>query len=124
MSTPARKTCLICIDGWGVTDEDKGNAVLHAETPVMDAFAKGEMNNAYATLDASGLAVGLPEGLMGNSEVGHQNIGAGQVVFQDIARIDVSLKVYTRSLSSPHTLSPYPVAPLVKPCSRFWSECV
>ena len=57
-----------------------GNAIFHADTPVMDAFSK--KSNQYLTLDASGLAVGLPEGLMGNSEVGHLNIGAGTVVYQ------------------------------------------
>lgn len=58
-----------------------GNAIHHAETPVMDAFAAGQ-DCAYTTLDASGLSVGLPDGLMGNSEVGHLNIGAGRVVYQ------------------------------------------
>ena len=55
-----------------------GNAIKNAETPVMDALTKGE----YLTVDASGLAVGLPVGLMGNSEVGHFTIGTGRVVYQ------------------------------------------
>ena len=55
-----------------------GNAILNAETPVMDELSRGE----YLTLDASGLSVGLPEGLMGNSEVGHFTIGTGRVVYQ------------------------------------------
>ena len=54
-----------------------GNAIANATVPVMDAFCAGE-KNAYTTLDASGLSVGLPAGLMGNSEVGHLNIGAGR----------------------------------------------
>ena len=58
-----------------------GNAIANATVPVMDAFCAGE-KNAYTTLDASGLSVGLPAGLMGNSEVGHLNIGAGRVVYQ------------------------------------------
>ena len=58
-----------------------GNAIANATVPVMDAFCGGE-KNAYTTLDASGLSVGLPAGLMGNSEVGHLNIGAGRVVYQ------------------------------------------
>ncbi|CAH3153222.1 unnamed protein product, partial [Pocillopora meandrina] len=55
----------------------------------MDAFCTGQ-NNAYTTLDASGLSVGLPAGLMGNSEVGHLNIGAGRVLYQDIVRINMT----------------------------------
>ena len=55
-----------------------GNAIKNADTPVMDALTKGE----YLTVDASGLAVGLPAGLMGNSEVGHFTIGTGRVVYQ------------------------------------------
>jgi len=58
-----------------------GNAIANATVPVMDSFCAGE-KNAYTTLDASGLSVGLPAGLMGNSEVGHLNIGAGRVVYQ------------------------------------------
>lgn len=57
-----------------------GNAIKNAETPVMDALAKAE--GEYTTLEASGLAVGLPAGLMGNSEVGHFTIGTGRIVFQ------------------------------------------
>lgn len=57
-----------------------GNAIKNADTPVMDALAQA--GQAYTTLDASGLAVGLPEGLMGNSEVGHFTIGTGRVVYQ------------------------------------------
>ena len=56
-----------------------GNAIANAATPVMDELCKGD---GYVTLDASGLSVGLPDGLMGNSEVGHLNIGAGRVVYQ------------------------------------------
>lgn len=58
-----------------------GNAIANATVPVMDKFCLGQ-SNAYTTLDASGLSVGLPAGLMGNSEVGHLNIGAGRVVYQ------------------------------------------
>ena len=73
------KACLIVIDGWGNSDEKKGNAILNANTPVMD-----NLTQTYPTvpLAAHGLAVGLPDGLMGNSEVGHLNIGAGRVVYQ------------------------------------------
>ncbi|KAJ0155781.1 putative 2,3-bisphosphoglycerate-independent phosphoglycerate mutase [Colletotrichum tanaceti] len=67
-----------------------GDAITNAETPVMDAFAQSK--TGYCELEASSLAVGLPEGLMGNSEVGHLNIGAGRVVWQDVVRIDQTIK--------------------------------
>lgn len=67
-----------------------GDAITNAKTPVMDNFAKSA--TGYTELEASSLAVGLPEGLMGNSEVGHLNIGAGRVVWQDVVRIDQSIK--------------------------------
>lgn len=86
---PKASVCLIVIDGWGVSEEVHGNAVANADTPVMDEFAKQGANGHYLTLDASGLSVGLPAGLMGNSEVGHLNIGAGRVIYQDIVRINL-----------------------------------
>jgi 2,3-bisphosphoglycerate-independent phosphoglycerate mutase len=91
------KCALICIDGWGIPGErspPEGNAILNAETPWMDEFAKDGSKYAqgYTELEASSLAVGLPEGLMGNSEVGHLNIGAGRVVWQDVVRIDQTIK--------------------------------
>ena len=77
-------TTLIIMDGFGLSDEVKGNAVRGANTPVL-----GRLNGEYAhtRLSASGLDVGLPAGQMGNSEVGHTNIGGGRVVFQDLPRI-------------------------------------
>ena len=63
-----------------------GNAIANGTVPVMDKFCAGH-DNAYTTLDASGLSVGLPAGLMGNSEVGHLNIGAGRVLYQVKAMI-------------------------------------
>ncbi|KAI8067540.1 2,3-bisphosphoglycerate-independent phosphoglycerate mutase [Gongronella butleri] len=85
------KVCLICIDGWGVSTEKdpKGDAIRNAQTPVMDAMEK---DDAYVDIAAHGRAVGLPDGLMGNSEVGHLNIGAGRVVYQDIVRIDLTME--------------------------------
>jgi 2,3-bisphosphoglycerate-independent phosphoglycerate mutase len=79
--TPQNKACLICIDGWGISDKaDKtGDAIRNAETPVMD---KLEKEDPFVPISAHGLSVGLPDGLMGNSEVGHLNIGAGRVVYQ------------------------------------------
>lgn len=81
------------IDGWGIPTSESpanGDAIAAAETPVMDGFAKDPAG--WVELEASSLAVGLPEGLMGNSEVGHLNIGAGRVVWQDVVRIDLAVK--------------------------------
>jgi 2,3-bisphosphoglycerate-independent phosphoglycerate mutase len=81
------------IDGWGIPSEESpkdGDAIAAADTPVMDAFSKSP--TGFTELEASSLAVGLPEGLMGNSEVGHLNIGAGRVVWQDVVRIDQAVK--------------------------------
>ncbi|KAH7055805.1 BPG-independent [Macrophomina phaseolina] len=92
-----QKAVLIVIDGWGVasaTSPKEGDAILAAETPVMDEFKRpgSEITQGYTEIEASSLAVGLPEGLMGNSEVGHLNIGAGRVVWQDVVRIDQTIK--------------------------------
>lgn len=85
------KVCLIVHDGWGVASTPglEGNAIEAGETNNMDTIAK---KHSYRTLAAHGTAVGLSEGLMGNSEVGHLNIGAGRIVWQDIVRIDMSIK--------------------------------
>lgn len=80
------KVCLIVIDGWGISEEKHGNAIANAQTPNMTRMSK--VDGRYVTLDASGESVGLPAGLMGNSEVGHLNIGAGRVMYQDILRIN------------------------------------
>ena len=77
-------TTLIIMDGFGMASAGATNAVSVANTPVMDRlFAE----YAHTTLSASGLDVGLPEGQMGNSEVGHTNIGAGRIVYQPLMRI-------------------------------------
>ncbi|OQV13034.1 2,3-bisphosphoglycerate-independent phosphoglycerate mutase [Hypsibius exemplaris] len=86
----APKVCLIVIDGWGLSEEKNGNAIFGAKTPVMDDLSKDK--DRFVPLEASGLAVGLPRGLMGNSEVGHLNIGAGRVVYQDIVRINLDVE--------------------------------
>lgn len=72
------KVCLIVIDGWGISTEQNGNAIANARTPVMDGLCSGN----WQQLEAHGLHVGLEDGLMGNSEVGHLNIGAGRVIYQ------------------------------------------
>jgi 2,3-bisphosphoglycerate-independent phosphoglycerate mutase len=82
---PAPSAVLIVLDGWGLAPDGPGNAVSLARTPVFD-----ELWSTYphTQLTASGRAVGLPDGQMGNSEVGHMNLGAGAVVMQDLTRID------------------------------------
>ena len=76
---------LVILDGWGLRPEREGNAIALAGTPNMDALAREFPN---AALETSGLSVGLPEGQMGNSEVGHTNLGAGRIVYQDLVRIN------------------------------------
>ncbi len=82
---PAARGCLIVLDGWGMAEPGPGNAVSLAATPVFDELWQ---SYPHTTLTAWGRAVGLPEGQMGNSEVGHLNLGAGAVVRQDLVRID------------------------------------
>ena len=87
----AKKPVLLCImDGFGwVPNETFGNAVVAAKTPHLDALmAKYPMT----TIDASGMAVGLPDGQMGNSEVGHTNMGAGRIVYQQLTLITKSIR--------------------------------
>ena len=83
------RAALIVIDGWGERDEEYGNAIKQAATPVMDSL-RAEAN--FAVVEASSLAVGLPEDTMGNSEVGHLTIGAGAVDYQDLVRINLAVK--------------------------------
>jgi 2,3-bisphosphoglycerate-independent phosphoglycerate mutase len=80
---------LIVLDGWGIRPEKENNAIALARTPVYDALLRRYPN---AQLITSGEAVGLPAGQMGNSEVGHMNMGAGRVVYQDLTRIDKSIR--------------------------------
>lgn len=80
---------LTIMDGFGFNDETKGNAVYSAKTPVLDDIFK---NYPTTEIGASGMDVGLPDGQMGNSEVGHTNIGAGRVVYQELTRITKSIK--------------------------------
>ncbi len=80
---------LIVLDGWGLGEKYEGNAISLADTP---NFTRLQENYPYTTLQASGLAVGLPEGQMGNSEVGHLNIGAGRIIYQELTRITKSIE--------------------------------
>ncbi len=80
---------LMILDGWGYSPETANNAIAQAKTPNIDGLIE---KYPHGLLKASGLDVGLPEGLMGNSEVGHTNIGAGRIVYQDLTRIDQSIQ--------------------------------
>ncbi|NLN15538.1 MAG: 2,3-bisphosphoglycerate-independent phosphoglycerate mutase [Tissierellia bacterium] len=80
---------LIILDGWGIGEDYPGNAIKLANTPNFDRLMEKYPNSE---LDASGLEVGLPEGQMGNSEVGHLNIGAGRVVYQDLPKINKTIE--------------------------------
>lgn len=83
-----KTTCaLIILDGFGSREETQDNAIANAKTPFFDTLDQG----VKASLQTSGLAVGLPEGQMGNSEVGHVNLGAGRVVYQDFTRITLAM---------------------------------
>jgi len=79
-----KKLALIILDGWGYGNADKSNAIIAANTPFFDSLIATYPNSR---LEASGMAVGLPDGQMGNSEVGHMNLGAGRVVYQELGRI-------------------------------------
>lgn len=83
------KVCLMILDGWGRGKNDSSNAVYVAQTPFMDSL---EHIAAVASLKTFGENVGLPEGQMGNSEVGHMNIGAGRIVYQDLVRINLAIR--------------------------------
>lgn len=93
-----KKVILMILDGWGLSPNPKVSAVDNANTPFIDALYTKYPN---ATLRTDGLNVGLPEGQMGNSEVGHMNLGAGRIVYQDLAKINLAV--------ANHTLSKEPV---------------
>lgn len=88
MSNTKKRTLLCILDGWGISKDTKSNAVFSAKTPNFDKFFASDMST---TIHADGLSVGLPEGQMGNSEVGHLNIGAGRIVYQELTRINKSI---------------------------------
>ena len=83
------KAILLILDGWGMTQNPKNSALAQANTPYLDGLVRKYAN---ATLLTSGLDVGLPDGQMGNSEVGHINLGAGRVVYQDFVRINKAIE--------------------------------
>ncbi|MFH1914108.1 MAG: 2,3-bisphosphoglycerate-independent phosphoglycerate mutase [Pseudomonadota bacterium] len=84
-----KKTLLLILDGWGIAPDSEGNCVANAATPHLDRLLA---DNPSTRLACSGRAVGLPDGFMGNSEVGHMNIGGGRVIYQDMTRIDMAIE--------------------------------
>ena len=87
-----KKVILMILDGWGMSPDPKISAIDHAKTPYIDSLYN---NYPHATLRTDGLHVGLPEGQMGNSEVGHMNLGAGRIVYQDLAKINLATENQT-----------------------------
>lgn len=87
-STAKKPVVLVILDGWGYREAPEDNAIYHANTPTWDSLLK---NHPNTLVSGSGLDVGLPEGQMGNSEVGHMSLGAGRVVYQNISRIDKAI---------------------------------
>nr|WP_321231788.1 2,3-bisphosphoglycerate-independent phosphoglycerate mutase [uncultured Psychroserpens sp.] len=84
-----KKVILMILDGWGMSPDPKVSAIDNAKTPFIDSLYHSYSN---ATLRTDGLHVGLPEGQMGNSEVGHMNLGAGRIVYQDLVKINLAVK--------------------------------
>ncbi len=89
MANRPHPLALIILDGWGYRQETQANAIAAAKTPTWDHLWK---KYAHTLIEGSGLAVGLPAGQMGNSEVGHLNMGAGRIVHQDLTRIDLAIE--------------------------------
>ena len=87
-----RLVMLTILDGFGLSDNKDNNAIYAAKKPNLDYLFKEYPNN---TLNASGEAVGLPEGQMGNSEVGHLNLGAGRIVYQSLTRVNIAVRENT-----------------------------
>src|SRR6056297_931089 len=87
-----KKVILMILDGWGKSPDPNVSAVDKANTPFIDSLYTKYPN---ANLRTDGMNVGLPEGQMGNSEVGHMNLGAGRIVYQDLAKINLAVKENT-----------------------------
>src|SRR4051812_43613819 len=84
-----KKVLLMILDGWGLGTNSKVSAIDHSKTPYINSLYE---KYPHSKLQASGLAVGLPAGQMGNSEVGHMNIGAGRVVYQDLVKVNKAVE--------------------------------
>tara|TARA_R110002110_G_scaffold205066_7_gene417172 strand:- start:317769 stop:319328 length:1560 start_codon:yes stop_codon:yes gene_type:complete len=88
-ASPKKPTVLIILDGWGYREETRDNAIANGNTPVWDRLWESA---PHTLISGSGLDVGLPEGQMGNSEVGHMSLGSGRVIYQNITRIDAAIQ--------------------------------
>ena len=88
----SKRVLLMILDGWGISPDPKVSAVAQANTPFIDSLSQNAVHNVLHT---DGMHVGLPEGQMGNSEVGHVNLGAGRVVYQDLAKINMAVEQNT-----------------------------
>ncbi|WP_018674426.1 2,3-bisphosphoglycerate-independent phosphoglycerate mutase [Riemerella columbina] len=95
----SKKAILAILDGWGIGTDDSISAIAQAKTPFIDSCYK---KFPHTTLEASGLAVGLPAGQMGNSEVGHMNLGAGRVVFQNLVKLNIAVE--NNTLAQEHVI--------------------
>ena len=84
MTAKKKPLVLMILDGWGYREDSESNAILAANTPVLDELWQSA---PHTLISGSGMDVGLPDGQMGNSEVGHVNLGAGRIVYQDFTRI-------------------------------------
>jgi len=84
-----KKVILVIMDGWGLGQKKESDAIQNAKTPFVSSLYQ---KYPHSTLVTCGRAVGLPEGQMGNSEVGHLNLGAGRVVYQELERINVAIE--------------------------------
>lgn len=102
----AKKALLMILDGWGIGNQGKGDVIAQTSTPYMDYL---NANYPHSQLQASGENVGLPDGQMGNSEVGHLNIGAGRIVYQDLVKINRACKDGS-ILKNPEIISAYEYA--------------
>ena len=95
----SKKVILMILDGWGLSPDPKISAIDNANTPFIDSLYN---SYSHASLRTDGLHVGLPEGQMGNSEVGHMNLGAGRIVYQDLVKVNLAIK--NKTLSNEKTL--------------------
>ena len=89
MSATPKPLVLIILDGFGHSDSPESNAIMAANTPIYDHL---RATQAHGLISGSGMDVGLPDGQMGNSEVGHMNLGAGRVVYQDFTRVTKAIR--------------------------------
>ncbi len=112
-----KPTVLVILDGWGYREDSRDNAIANGATPVWDRLWA---QAPHTVISASGLDVGLPEGQMGNSEVGHMSLGAGRVVHQSITRIDQAISdgTFERNPAFTHAIDKAVTAGGARMCRR------